>query len=273
VRLPLSVFKFTAAAVDKILYFGGQQLQLDIYFEAGTKWAFTNTTTTNRPDLTPAAITTAALGTSAISNIALYVYLEQNPDICSSLIDQVRREGMKLTIPYVFTYKTNLASGAQTITQNITKAQGERVLFVAWAGYNNAESSSTAKDHNVYPLLSTSYQTTLNSVPIVTNSLINVGNGDAWLYNRDSISGSAVSNMFSYYQQFVHFDNFAGMSISDLHKNLTTKGGIPCTSQTQQYGLSVTNAGSQLNYYVFFVTQKTLTIRDNEVLVSVESDL
>ena len=78
--------------------------------------------------------------------------------------------------------------------------------------------------------------------------------------------------MFAYYQQFVHIDNFTGLSLQELHHNLTTKSGLKCTDSTQQWSIQVANAASQLNYYVYFVTQKTLTITDGNVMVSVESD-
>lgn len=270
VRLPLSVFKFTACSLDNIMYFGGLQLQLDIYFEAGTKWAFTNATTTNRPDSTPAQIVTASLGANAISNIGLFVYLEQNKEICDALMSEVMTKGITMKVPFVTTYKSNLAGGGVNISQNITSAQGEKVMFIAWTAYNNAESGATAKDHTVYPFLATTYQTTLNSIPIVTNNLINVATGDHYIYNKDSIDGSAITNLPAYNQQFVHFDNFTGMTLPELQKNLNTEVGIPCSSSTVTWGLSVGNAGSQLNYYVYFVTQKTLSITPGNVVVSIQ---
>ena len=110
----------------------------------------------------------------------------------------------------------------------------------------------------------------MNSIPITTNNLIDVSKGDHWLVNRDSIQGSAITSIVSYNQQFAHFDNFSGMSLPDLQKYMTTEGGVSIAGQTQTWGLSVTNAASQLNYYVFFICQKTLEIRQGDVQVRVE---
>jgi hypothetical protein len=77
VRIPLSAFKFTALAIDRDLYFAGETLNLDLYFEAATKWVFTNITTAARPDTTPAAITAASLA-NGITDLTLNVCCEQN---------------------------------------------------------------------------------------------------------------------------------------------------------------------------------------------------
>ena len=170
-----------------------------------------------------------------------------------------------MPIPVVWSSKQNIAAGAQSVTLNITRAYGNKLLCMLWSPYNNTESAATAKDHTIFPLSLTSYQTLLNQTPIITNNLIDCTKGEWYLYNKANIDDSALTNAPAYAQQFVHIDNFTGMCMADLSDNTTVYNGIDLTEETQQYQLNVTNAATQLNYYLFWVCQKQLTIAPNNI--------
>lgn len=258
VRLPLSAFKYTAMAIDKDMYFAGESLNLDLYFEAGNKWGFFTDSAAVTGTIT--TLDTNVLAANNVSNLNFYACCEQNVAITSSIIEKVNSTGITMPIPVVYNSKQNIAAGAQSINLNINKAYGNKLLAILWAPYNTAESNETAKAHTIYPITGTSYQTLLNQVPILTNNKIDVSKGEHWLYNKEYLKDSAITCLPAFNQQFVHIDNFTGMSMSELAKNTTVYNGVDLASENQQWQLSIDSSTAQLNHYIFWITQKQLTI-------------
>ena len=267
VKLPLSAFKHSIFSVDKDMYFAGEPLNIDIYWEAGSKFMFLATTATiAAPDSATPTLVPATAHT--ISNITLMTYCEQNIAITSGIVDRVMKQGLTLPIPVVWSSKQAITtSTSHNIVLNISRAMGNKLLFVAWAPYHSVESLNTCKSHTVTQL--TTYNTLLNQVPILTNNLINTALGEHYFYNKDALDKSAIQSIIAYNNSFCHFDNFSGMSLPDLIENETVYNGIDLSAETQQWQLNATySIDTSINHYVFVVCQKQLTIAPNSIMLS-----
>ena len=261
VRIPLSAFRMSIMAIDKDLYFAGENLNLAIYWEACQKWAFLGTDNTS-PSTGQAVLASAP----TMSNLALYTYCEQNLSITASIVERVMKQGMTLPIPVVWSSKQSISnSTSHSITLNISRSHGNKLLLVAWSPFHTTETSNTCKSHTTY--LHSSYQTLLNQTPIITNAGIDITKGEQWIYNKDSLSDSGIQNSVSFNNSFTHFDNFTGMSLPDLGDNLTVYNGVDLTSEQQQYQLNATTSAVSLNHYIFWVCQKQLVIAPNAIML------
>jgi hypothetical protein len=262
VRLPLSAFRNSIMAIDKDLYFAGETLNLAIYWEAVQKYAFISTSAT--------AVSTGGAVFPTVftmSNLALYVQCEQNIAITSGIVDRVMKQGLTMPIPIVWSSKQAIAaSTAHSITLNITRSHGNKLLFVAWAPYHTTETTHTCKAHTTY--LHSSYQTLLNQVPVLNNAGHDVSKAEHYFANKDNLMDSGIQNLISYNNNFTHFDNFTGMSLPALGDNLTTYNGIDLTQETQQWQLNATTSSVALNHYIFWICQKQLTIAPNAITLA-----
>lgn len=266
VRLPLNAFKHSIFSIDKDMYFAGEALSIDVYWEAGSKFIFGCTTASlaNPNSGTP----TVLPGAHTISNITLNLQSEQNIAITSGIVQRVMQQGLTLPIPVVWSSKQAITtSTSHNIVLNISKAMGNKCLAIFWAPYHSVESLNTCKSHTVTQL--TTYNTLLNQVPILTNNLINTALGEHYFYNKDSLDKSAVQSIIAYNNSFCHFDNFSGMSLPDLIENGTVYNGIDLAQEVQQWQLNATySPATSINHYVFVVCQKQLTIAPNSIMLS-----
>lgn len=262
VRIPLSAFKHSIMAIDKNMYFAGEMLNVAIYWEACNKWVFVATAKTN-----PTTNAANAPSAPTMSNLALYTQCEQNISITSAIIEKVNTSGVSIPIPLVWSSKQNIASStAHSVTLNITRSHGNKLLFVAWSPFNNVESLSSQKAHTTY--LHLQYSTYLNQIPIISNAGIDVSKAEHWYYNKANLDKSGIQSLVSYNNKFTHFDNFTGMSLPELGDNLTVSNGLDLTQEQQQWQLNATTTSVSLNHYIFWVCQKQLTIAPNNIMLA-----
>lgn len=261
VKLNLDAFKHTILALNKDMYYGGQMIQVDFYMEAANRYIFSSTSATNAS--TGAA---AYTGSPSLQNVALILSVEQNVAIVNSIVQKVMSEGLTIPIPYVFNSKLNISSSTNhNFTLQISSAYGSKLLAVFWSPFANTETSNTQKGHTIYQL--GLYNTYLNSIPTLTPSGINPAYSEHFYFNRDNLTGSAIAGKPDYDNAFTHIDNFTGLPLAELSKKGNYANGIDLTQGMQTWQLSLTTtASTSLNHYVFFVTQKTLTINSQAVL-------
>lgn len=267
VRLPLNAFKHSIFSVDKDMYFAGEPLSIDVYWEAGSKFIFgaTDATVAAPNSATPTIVPAAG---HTITNITLNACCEQNIAITSGIVDRVMKQGLTLPIPVVWSSKQAVTtSTSHNIVLNISKAMGNKCLAIFWSPYHSVESLNSCKSHTVTQL--TTYNTLLNQVPILTNNLINTLTGEHYFYNKDSLDKSAIQSIIAYNNSFCHIDNFSGMGLPELVENETVYNGIDLSAETQQWQLNATyNPATSINHYVFVVCQKQLTIAPNSIMLS-----
>jgi hypothetical protein len=268
IKLPLSAFKGSVLSVDKELYFSGETLNIAIYWAAANTYGFIADFTAATPGVPGTSFPTpdvydptsnaSPLATApVISNLTMYANVEQNTILTSRLVNKVNTEGLTMPVPVVWTSKQNLAQGEPSLTLNITKSHGNTLLWVAYAPFDNTPINATAKVHTTASI--DYYNTYLNQIPVLSNSGIDVNRGEHWIYNKESLSGSAIQSVSAYNNAFTHFDNFTGMSLPEFIKHSTLTNGIDLTRETQQWQVRATTRAS-LNHNVFWCTQKQLVL-------------
>ena len=268
---------------DKLLYFSGESLVVSIYWAPVNRYAWGATGTNS--DQYPNIGAIAATGTFTISNPNIYLYVEQNIDIIKSLTDKVMSEGISINFPYSFIQRQTATSGSGSITSQLSRGYGQRLLFAAVSIFNPTETNNTAQDHSVQALISSgtgtngnysnlSYNTQLNGIPIMTNNNISIigsgtQNGEQWLYNKSKLYNSCLSSLQAFNCDFVHIDSFIGPD-SLCNADLTVLDGLDLASnQTYSFtyfgtsGTSVTH-----NIYLVFACQKTLNLTPSGIVIN-----
>jgi hypothetical protein len=247
-------------------------------------------------------ITDTAAITVTVNNLALYVAVETDPIITAQLINKVNSDGFSMTIPYVYCTKTPItvaagaAGGASTnsfaMQQRITRGYGQRLLrcYTSIFGSETIANSNqcivtgtlpktvagdlaiigfatrafTINQHNDTPL--SAYNTTLDGIRLQDFTL-SAEDATHYLVNEPYLRGSCIINVEQYKNQCVHIDSWTGNPV--CMEDDTTDNGLSLDSD-KTYGITYNTlnnitSSTQLNHYLFFVVQRTLMIRGNQI--------
>jgi len=262
VSIPLSAFKFTVLAADKMLY-SPSQLCVQIYWNATNNFGFI--TTANTSVLTGEGV----LGATTISNLSLSLCNEGNLKIVSSVIDRVMKEGLSMPIAYPsITRVSNAAATSISTYVPLTRAYGNRILgLVSAIFFNGTYSKANARGR--WDL--TSYNTFLNNVAILSQSgfTCNLGRAEDYiLANKDFFKGSALETAGDYrIAEWVHVDSFKGrvpLHQWDQHEIDGLDVGMATATYSQQFNFSV---GVNGVYVTAIIGQKQMTITNQGVMV------
>jgi hypothetical protein len=277
VSLPLSAFKMTVAAVDKVLY-SPSSLIVQLYFNATDQFGFSPTA--NTPITGP-----VSLATTTVSNINMSLATEANLAIVSQVINKVMSGGgISLPIPYVSVVRQQLATSTQHSYQiQLTAGYGKRILFIASAPFRPTGTNYPAADalnlNNFHPrgVLST-YNTFLNNVPISNPAGYDCTKGqDFTIANKAFLERSCIQTSGEYlYSNWVHVDSWVGYrSLCDLDP--TAIDGLDVSTQSATYqwqanftaGLTALNAsGAGATWCNVIVGQKTANFTAQGVTVN-----
>ena len=305
VSMKFETLPFNILSLNKMMYFGSEQLELNIYFNAVNRWCF-NSTSQSAFGANPYNNTvglSSATGSFVLNNIAIYLKTEQDADVISGLVNKAMTTGYSINFAYPIITRQNLSGSAQSINTQLTRGYGKSVLFIGTSWYNattyattgtaasgfisQAETNNTAQDHSLSTLTNSgtylgvtnsansyvtamTYQSQIDSINILTNNQYNVFLGEHWLYNRDNMKHSAVKGIYDYNIEFVHLDNFTGKPICEIDQ--TVEDGLSLQDYRQhQLAFTATAGGAgapALNWYVTYVTQRTLNISAQGMLVT-----
>lgn len=146
-----------------------------------------------------------------------------------------------------------------------TYADGTLILpAVDTTGAVRTITSWTTNQHNDIPL--DSYNTTLDGVRLQDFTL-SAKDSTHWLVNEPYLRGSCILNVEQYKNQCLHIDSWTGRSVCE--EDDTIDNGLSLDVD-RTYGITYTTLNnitnsSQLNHYLFFVVQRTLSIRSNQI--------
>lgn len=266
-NIPLDAIQYSIFDVDKLLYFGGENIMMSIYWSPANKYTWVGTSATN-PSTAAAVITVAPI----ISNLSLYCYVEQNNDIITNLVSKVNTEGVSINFPYPQISRYNLSGSSQSFTINLGRSYGKSLLFTLVSPFNTTESNNTAQDHGSAINLRTNftacnYNTFLNATPITSSSNIDVFQSEPWIYNKFNLYNSAIQSLPAYDVDFVHIDNFMGKSLAEADRS-ASDGYVLDTNSQYQFQLNGVGTGNVINWYIAIVGLKTLNLSANGVSVS-----
>jgi len=193
--IPFSMFKNTIMGLNKDLYFNGEIMMIRFVWGPATKLYF-KSTAANAPQTNA----TAAALSASVSNIALYLALENNQEIVNQIMSKCSSpDGLKVLVPFVWTNRINLTGNSQTITLRYTAAQGLRLKKIYHGVYANVESANTMYEHNnTAGAVVTSYYTMLDNVRRQQFN-VNCTIGEDYILNKDKIKGSTLITSDTYY--------------------------------------------------------------------------
>ncbi len=188
---PLASFKETFLNCDKDVVFG-----TDMYLRLYTNYlqrmgAYTTT---------PANINGSANVQIAVSvnatNVYLYLAIEENLDIRNSLLTALAHGSIKMTIPYLYSYRFSVSGGASSgnVSLTLTKNYGRGVKKITMVPYNGQEYSNYAFDHsNVNGTKVSQIQTTMDGRPL-TDYQLNCYNPNSSVNPSATAGGAGIWN-------------------------------------------------------------------------------
>jgi len=268
--IPLSQFKNTFFALNKDVAFG-TKMNIRIIWNTYIKVAYSATGPTNAY-AGAIAYAPETVGPT-ISNLALWVALEQNASIKQQILAKVREGTFKIITPYVHSNKKNIAGSSHALSYTYRPLHGfmlKKVYTVPMVGTETAANSynhsllaggTTAVAQSVPTF--TSYYTLLNGSMRLQDTDITIGSNDAYSIHSDKLKGSSIqdSDMFNY--SFAHVDQFGGSKPlwedQDEYDN-NVISGLPLDSDTLYDYYANHTASFTKNYYTFAVTLRKLTI-------------
>lgn len=259
----------TICALDQLFYFGGSQLQFDFYFNAiDYVGALLGTS---------ALITSVAqLPTTTFSNFQFNLCTEYNVNVTNSIMEKVKNGGISIPIPYVYGSKTSITSGtSHNVNQVITRSAGGRLLWVAWAPFDNSGTRDILNSHSqlnctalaglgTYANVFSSYNTSLDNVFIKSQSTIDCTKGEHWLYNKNELRGSAIQGIDTFSNDFVHIDSWVGKPLCEYDPSVVD--GL-VLNENHTWGLTSTTVATSLQHYIYYCMQRQLVIQPFSVQV------
>jgi len=259
VSIPLSAFKFTVLASDRLLY-SPSNIVIQIYWNATNNFGFVATSATDILG------TPAVLGTTTIANVSLSLCNEGNLQIVSSVIDKVMKEGLTMPIGYPSITRFSNSAAVTSVSTYIplTKAYGNRILALVSGVFRNG-SYSQINARGVFD--TSSYNTFLNNVAILSQSGFTTGTSgraeDYIIANKDFFKGSALQTVGEYrFAEWVHIDSFFGRKpLYELNQHEID--GLDVGNQTATYSQQfnyTTGVTGGANYVTAILGQKMLTL-------------
>ncbi len=253
VSIPFSSLKSTVLGLNKLLY-SPSNLVLQIYWSASNNFSWLASTAAS-PTAGQAPLDAAPV----IANLNLALACESNLNIISEVISTCMG-GLELQIPYPSIIRTSIAaSTSQSYSLQLTRAYGNRILYIMTSPFNVGATPNVANEHGV---LVNYYNTFLNSVPIKLAGGFTIGHGDDYLLgNKEYLKGSVVQTIQEYrLSEWCHVDSWVGEKpLCEIDYTLTDGLDVGSASSTFQIQ-STSTLADPLTWINVIVGQKTLKL-------------
>lgn len=262
VSIPLSAFKLSVLASDKLMYCPSN-LVLQVYWNSNNNYAFIATAVDN--PVTGAATLEAPI---ELSNISLTLANEGNLAIVSQVINKVMTSGISLPIAYpTVTRQTIAEASSHSYQLSLTRGYGNRILAVITAPFHTTTSLNTANVHSRSTL--STYNTFLNNVAIKAQSGFDATkSGDFIIGNREYLEGSVIQTIGEYLNgEWVHIDSFFGEKpLHEVNQHEVDGLDVGAQSSTWQIQANCT-AATAFAWTSIIVGQKQLSVSNQGSLV------
>ena len=269
ISIPFSAFKATALSLDKMIY-TPTNLVLQIYWASANSYAWKATNATS--PVTGAVSLTAA---PVISNLNVALACESNLGLISQIISSATGSGLEFQIPYPSVIRTNIsASTAQSYSLQLTRAYGNKILYIATAPFSAGATPNLSNEHGITPTpadpaldfdpalsIVSYYNTFLNNVSIKYPTGFSTIQGDDFLLaNKQYLKGSTIQSLLEYrLSEWVHIDSWFGEKpLCEVDYTMVDGLDVGSASSTWMLQSTTTNVG--LIWINVIVGQKTLRI-------------
>ena len=273
VSIPFSAFKHSVLSLDKMIY-SPSNLQLDIYWNGFNEFVYSNNSAT-APSATNEVSSSCSISAGTLQ---LNLCTEGNVNVASQIIQKTMSSGLSLPIGYLTCAKQAVGGTSQSITLPLTAAYGKKILYLATAPFVQQSVGTAAtipqpQQHTIYYSTGTStnmtsYNTFINSVPILAPAGFNVLNGEDYIIaNKQYLEGSCIFSKKDHEYQWIHIDNFARTKLCELDP--ANVDGLDVTSQQANWQVQYTFTDAQTyNHFIVICGQKTLSISSQGSMVA-----
>lgn len=269
VSIPFSAFKFSFLSTDKVLY-SPSNLVVSVYFNAVDQFLIVSNSATD-----PSAITqTSAAG--SIENISLSLANEANLAVVSQIISKTMGGGVSLPLAYPTCIRQSLSNSTSHSYQlQLTKAYGNRILFIATSPFTPNQGGTTAESafisrNNYHPRADlTLYNTFLNGVANFYPSGFDCTKGEDYrIANKEYLKKSVIQTSGEYiYSNWVHIDSWVGTKpLCEIDQSLVD--GLDVGNQNSVFQVQATlSTASTATWVNVIIGQKQMTFSSNGVMV------
>jgi hypothetical protein len=250
--IPLSQFYGTIMALDKDLYFN-EVILLKIVWNDAAAWGANSTATNNR------VAGAEALTSIGIAGLELYLALQQNELMCAALINTVRSTGLKLTIPYVYSFRNTSGanSTSQMVSIRLNRMHGSHLKKIYHVFYHLTDSLSTRYSHtNVDKAQVVDYYTSVDNARRQEFNVSTASNED-WLEVQDHLKGTVINNLDTYRYNWFVLDKFDDQDIYNKYDCIDA--GLDLSIE-RKWDIIATTANTRFNQYTFAIVARELSI-------------
>lgn len=257
--IPFSAFKFTALALDKMIYNPAQTV-IQLYFNATDNFAFTATEDTLANQV--------AITNPILNNVSITCANEGNLAIVSQVINKVMTSGLSLPIAYPSVSRIQLTSAAHSYTLQLTRAYGSRILGIITVPYNEGATRPLKNSHAI-PANLTTVNTFMNGVALKYPNGFDTTLCEDWKFNVEPfLKNTAVQNVGEFrLAEYAFIDSFFGdKPLCDVDQ--TEIDGLAVTEAASTWQIQANySAATTINYVTIIIGQKTLSLSSSGSLV------
>lgn len=268
------LFKHTLLSVNKSLYFSGESLSLQLYFDSPQSYAIFPTLATS--NLSTGLLTAGS--TTVITSPTLYCYQEMNMDLAKGIMDKANGEGIRLPFSYIYGSKQVFtASTQQTVQQTINSSLGSSLLFFASAPFDATDTGAGYNSNAIVPIARntvtatalSSYNTFIDSIPIQSPSGFDCSLSEHYRANQDNFVGACSPlSLVEYNYNFTHVDNFCGIPLHEISSIGQNEINGMSLGMNRVWSIQANWAASiAKNWYNFWSVQRILEIKGGRVSV------
>lgn len=263
-NFPLGAISGTLFAMDRDLYFA-DNMYLRIQTAPSSKVAYTSTSVTD-----PSAGAAALATQPTLTNITLYLAMEEDQLIIDSIQEKFRQGKLEFTIPFTYNVATfsSVGSVLATTSVSLTSQFGKLLKRMLYFLMPSQEILNIAYDHeNFNASKVTSYQTALDSVNLQDGFLSCVQPStanptailDDFRENRKYLKDSAIQNSAAYQLNWFHVDSWSDKSSDPNVPDSNVMEGVDLSiPRTYQVRANTTNAN--YTHYIFGLFQRVIGI-------------
>jgi hypothetical protein len=253
----------TVLSVDKSIHFN-EVLNLRITWREAQAHGY-QSDNANPTAGTPADLT----GNITVSNLALYIAAESNPDVVASLAGLVASGNMPpILMPYPFVYKTNITNqSSHAISARFSRGYGRMLERVFTRFQNNDETKNNRYTAALSGTEIVSFYSLLDSRRMTEFDIV-VGNQDYhWMREREhagKVVGLDIANDIG---DFAWADSWCQNDVECARKGEIA--GLSLEGSEVKYDMYINCNGAQSkNYYMIAITQRMLQVTPSGLIVS-----
>jgi len=257
-RIPLSAFVGTLLACDRNMYFGGQNMQLNINFSQLNKWGFNSEI--------DAVTNLTALTAGTFTNYYFYLCQEMCADNIDAAVAEVGKPGgLSLLIPYTICPKYAAgAAGLFTANTPLTAGMGILKRVITVVVDNTDLNTTTSNSDNVAGAKWTTIQSFLNNSP-VQDWQLSVANGDDFNYLYNMIKDTPCGITSRIYRTSAFWcDNFSDADSGYMFPENDLMDSGHEISNSENYSIQFQLVGAS-QIYQFCTFSKRLIITNSVI--------